>query len=82
MRSEDLSLIETSFACPEQYDVLASNGSVVGYLRLRHGRFTAQLDGPRGLLVFEGNPKGDGRFEDDERDAYIAQALSAIAEKL
>ena len=82
MKPEDLTLVETCWACPEQYDVVAPDGTTVGYLRLRHGRFAAHLEGPGGPVVFEGCPAGDGRFDDEERPRYIAQALAAIAARL
>ena len=82
MKPENLKLIETCWACPEQYDVLDPDGDIVGYLRLRHGRFTAHLDDAAGPVVFEGCPNGDGRFDDEERDRYTNQALKAIAARL
>lgn len=34
---ENLKLIRTCNACPEQYDVLDGNGDYVGYIRFRYG---------------------------------------------
>jgi len=36
-------LVLTCGACPEQYDVF-KNGQQVGYLRLRHGFFSAESE--------------------------------------
>ena len=72
-------LVQTCTACPEQYDVFDDNGGQIGYLRLRHGHFTAQIDGPGGAVVYEANPQGDGIFEPDERDEYLTAALTEIA---
>jgi hypothetical protein len=74
-------LIRTCFACPEQYDVLnADTGEKIAYLRLRHGRFRMDYpwDGP---TVFEGQPDGDGLFENEgERSVWIGRALLKLRE--
>ena len=68
----------TCGACPEQYDVY-KNGKKVGYLRLRHGGFTAECPDCGGKYVYGANPKGDGCFEEDEREFYLKEAIKAIA---
>ena len=70
-------LKRTCYACPEQYDACI-NGKAVGYLRLRHGHFTVSCPNAQGEMVYEASPKGDGLFEDDERDAYLNGAPLAI----
>lgn len=72
-------LFMTCGACPEQYDV-EMGGKPVGYLRLRHGHFTACYPDPSGSLVYEASPAGDGIFDDDERDYYLTKAIIAIKE--
>jgi hypothetical protein len=67
----------TCNACPEQYDVHL-DGEQVGYLRLRHGVFTAETPDCGGKLVYRGDPKGDGMFEGDERELYLRAAVAAI----
>jgi len=71
------SLCQTCFACPEQYEVFL-NGEQVGYLRLRHGHFTAETPDCGGELVYESEPRGDGSFEEDEREAELTNAIRAI----
>lgn len=73
-----LNLIQTCPACPEQYDVVADNGEAVGYLRLRHGIFTAQVPDPSGPVVYIAHTTGDGIFTEEERDRELAAALAAI----
>lgn len=73
-------LVCTCPACPEQYDVLNSNGSKVGYLRLRHGHFRADCPACGGETVYESDTKGDGIFDDDERIPEITKALAAITD--
>lgn len=68
----------TCGACPEQYDVFDEDGLLVGYLRLRHGNFTAQIYSPRGLEVYRAQPIGDGIFDADEREYYLTEAVNAI----
>ena len=67
----------TCSACPEQYDVFKDD-KIVGYLRLRHGHFSVEYPDCGGELVYEAQPKGDGIFEDDERDKYLTNAINAI----
>lgn len=68
----------TSSACPEQYDVLDSHGEMVGYLRLRHGHFRADVPDCGGETVYEAEPEGDGLFAEHERARYLAEAVAAI----
>lgn len=70
-------LIKTCGACPEQYDVY-KDGSMVGYLRLRHGYFYAAYPNVGGEIVYAANPRGDGIFESEEREAYLIAAIIAI----
>ena len=76
-------IVMTCSACPEQYDVMRE-GKQVGYLRLRHGNFTAQVDDSHGELAYEASHRimGDGCFEDEERDYFLLQAVKAIDEIL
>lgn len=70
-------LVETCYACPEQYDVYLDKKKV-GYMRLRHGAFECRHLGPEGGIVYREYPNGDGRFDYDERDYYITLALEAL----
>lgn len=79
-------LDETCSACPEQYDAFL-DGELVGYFRLRHGYFTVEFcRNPDGEEVWEGvydaEPKGDGIFEEDEREFYLMEGLKAIDAKI
>jgi hypothetical protein len=64
---------------PEQYDAFI-DGEKVGYLRLRHGYFYTACPACGGEKVLEAEPKGDGYFEDDEREHYLTLAAKAIHE--
>ena len=68
---------QTCYACPEQYDAFY-NGERVGYLRLRHGHFRVECPECFQELVYEAYPKGDGLFDDEERDQYLVLATEAI----
>ena len=74
-------LKQTCFACPEQYDVFYGEEQV-GYLRLRYGVFTCLYPDESGEKIYEAYPKGDGCFEENERDEYIKTALNKIKEKM
>ena len=71
----------TCVACPEQYDAF-KDGFQVGYLRLRHGKFTVYYPDYGGDTIYFANPNGDGIFEDSERDFYLKEAVKAINNKL
>lgn len=74
-------LHQTCSACPEQYDVY--HGKLrVGYLRLRHGYFTAQYLGVSGELVYEAFTKGDGVFEEYERKFHLDEAITALRKRM
>ena len=77
-----IKLVRTSLAMPEQYDAFDESGEQVGYLRLRHGRFRVDFPAVGGQTIFEARPKGDGIFDDDERDFYLQQACDALAARL
>jgi hypothetical protein len=71
-------LVLTCPACPEQYDVLTADGSKIGYLRLRHGWFRADVPCAGGETIYESYPNGDGIFDDDERMPELTKAVEAI----
>lgn len=72
-------LVETCWACPEQYNTYYNN-ELVGYLRLRHETFSVECPDSAGELVYYAEPEGDGRFENDERAIYLDKAAEAILE--
>lgn len=76
-----MQLIQTCCGCPEQYDVFWK-GKKVGYLRLRHGYFSAQLFGPSGKEVYGAETIGDGVFDESERDFHLKKAQKAIKREL
>jgi hypothetical protein len=67
----------TCYACPESYDVFLE-GTQIGYLRLRHGHFTAVYPDVGGVLVYQADPVGDGIFQDSEREHYLVHAIEAL----
>lgn len=73
-------VVLTCGACPEQYDVFLGQLQI-GYLRLRHGAFRADYPDCGGETVYEASPRGDGKFEDDERDHYLRFALKALLDR-
>lgn len=76
-------LIKTSNACPEQYDVFDDKTGVqIGYLRLRHGKFRADLRSAGGPTVYEADTIGDGSFEESERLPQLKNAVAAIKKEL
>lgn len=81
MNIKDIELHQTCIACPEQYDAYYGV-KIVGYLRLRHGHFTVCFPDVYGEIIYEANPKGDGIFEDDEREFHLNKAKEAILMKL
>lgn len=70
-------------ACPEQYDVFDAAGKQVGYLRLRHGYFRADVPDCGGETVYEAEPRGDGIFDsEEERVTELTKAITAIHAKV
>jgi len=76
-----LDFVLTCSACPEQMDVYRL-GQQVGYLRLRHGHFTVEYKDCGEELLLEGNPHGDGDFDDDERLEWLTKAAEVINKRL
>lgn len=73
----EIDLVETCYACPEQYDAFYK-GKNIGYLRLRHGRFTVEYL-PTDKWILDAHPVGDGRFLDEEREHFLNKAREALA---
>ena len=67
----------TCCACPEQYDVFKESEQV-GYLRLRHGSFTADYTFCDDKEVYYAEPSGNGVFYEDEREYFLTHAINAI----
>lgn len=80
--AEEIRLVRTCFACPEQYDAYDQDDVQVGYLRLRHGFFRVDFPDCGGETLYKAETVGDGIFEDDERDYHLARAKEAIAARL
>lgn len=76
---DGLKLVCTCGACPEQYEVFDGDKQV-GYLRLRHGWFRADVPKCGGETIHEAYPRGDGIFDDDERLAHLTEAVKKIRE--
>ncbi len=78
-------LKRTCYACPEQYNAFVDDldyGAHVGYLRLEHGFFTVDFPNCDGETIYEARPRGDGCFDDDERDYYLRFAVDAIEKRI
>lgn len=81
IKPDEIVLVETCYACPEQYDAVY-NGQIIGYLRLRHGYFRVDYPNCGGETVYEVNTVGDGRFHDeDERSLHLTRAKEILALK-
>lgn len=74
---DEFELRLTCESCPEQYDVYR-DGRQVAYFRLRHGQFRVDVPGCGGETIYVNWPKGDGMFDDDERDHYLGVAVDAV----
>jgi len=78
---DDIRLVETCGACPEQYDAFHGERKV-GYLRLRHGSFTVCHPDVSGTLILSGEPRGDGCFDPDEREPWLLLARTMLAHRV
>lgn len=75
----NVKLVKTCGACPEQYDMYL-DGEELGYFRLRHGGYSVEYL-PTEEQVYYAHPKGDGLFDDDERDYYLKKGIKAIIDR-
>lgn len=86
MVPDEIELIQTCGACPEQYDAIVTEPDgfkkQVAYLRLRWSRFSVHCPDVDGDVVYTatiGDSGMDGCFEsDEERDKHLAAAKDAI----
>ncbi len=76
--ANDIRLIRTCEACPEQYDAYHKD-MLCGYLRLRHGSFRVDFPNVDGVTIYNAEPEGDGEFMAYEREHYLFAAQKAIA---
>jgi hypothetical protein len=77
----EIKLVQTCEACPEQYDAFVGE-RIVGYLRLRHGTFRVWYPDMGGEIIYEVETKGDGLFEPEERDYHLGKALELIRNQM
>lgn len=77
-------LLRTCFICPEQYDLLAGDGSSIGYFRLRHGCYVVRIPDAGGEPVYVRRYDGPadankGGFDtDEERVAELRRGVRAV----
>ena len=76
-----LRFTETSWSCPEQYDVHDENDKVVGYVRLRHGSLRCEFPYCGGETIYQANV-GDVWTGSFINDAQRQKHLTAIAEAI
>lgn len=81
MEIKGLTLVQTCGACPEVYEVYKKD-KLIGYMRLRHGRFSVNVPYTGGEEIMSGYPKGDGIFEFNERMTWLHKGVAAIKKHL
>lgn len=85
MDIKGLNFERTCSACPEQYDVYDSNGSIVDYIRLRWGSLTCEYPDVGGELIYEASV-GDGWtgcFQSDkQREYYLDDIADKVLQKI
>jgi hypothetical protein len=72
-----IELVCTCGACPEQYDAFI-DGEMVGYFRLRHGRFRVDYPDVGGATLLSEATIGDGIFDESERMDCLTRGCTAI----
>ena len=78
MKIKNYDFVQTSVACPEQYDVFDSNGTQVAYVRLRWGGLYASCPDCGGHVVYNVELAHEyGTFDTDEERM---EHLNAIAD--
>ena len=77
----DLDFVQTSAACPEQYDVFDIENQIVGYVRLRWGGLTCEYPDCGGELIYEASI-GDGWTgcfkSEEQRQEHLRNIADAI----
>ena len=76
--AEGHKLVLTCFACPEQYDMLDEDGTIIAYFRLRHGRFRVCVPNVGGDEVYVSFPEGDGCFTSKERMSNLRAGILSV----
>ena len=72
-----IELVCTCGACPEQYNAFI-DGEMVGYFRLRHGRFRVDYPDSGGATLLSEATIGDGIFDESERMDCLTRGCKAI----
>lgn len=75
----NLRLVQSSGACPEQYEMLY-NDDEIALLHLRYGHF--RVFNSRDQILYEAYPAGDDVFENNEREFYLTMGQLAVLEHL
>lgn len=75
-----IDLVQTCGACPESYNAF-SDGTSIGYLRLRHGNFTVdyEVGGNDPKRIWTVKVEGDGIFSLDEREDCLQPACHLLS---
>ena len=75
----------TGNACPEQYDVLAEDGTEVGYVRLRHGNLRADVPECGGREIYsrqlDEEINAGGQFRDEKQRMEHLGNIAVIIER-
>lgn len=78
----DIRLVMTCPEFPEQYEAFIGDKQV-GYLRMRHGVFRVDFPDCGGETIYETDlVRGEGCFDDDERELFLDIARRAIIRRL
>jgi hypothetical protein len=81
MKILGINFVESCYACPESYDAYLEDKNI-GYAKLRRGFFYVEYPNIGGTVVFEGHPRGDGRFTDDsDREHFMTHAARALIDE-
>lgn len=83
--ADDIVLLQTCGACPEQYDAYYKDMILVGYLRLRWGYFSVRCPGYNGKEVYSTDLDDGwaGCFKTDaQRSYHLQRSREAIAKYL
>lgn len=76
-----IELVCTCGACPEQYDAFIGD-EMVGYFRLRHGRFRVEYPDTGGDILISESTIGDGIFDEEERMDCLTRGCRAIISRI
>ncbi len=76
-----LKLTKISISHPEEYEV-SLQGNVIGFIRLNYNCLRVDYMNYGGEVLFDDATKGDGEFDESEKDNYIDMSKKVLVRRI